>query len=78
MQSRAQAMEALLAVVALPLVLLAVNAMNVHFYARPHIFTLLLLAAAACRLPLVRELRHLPRPDEPSDWLGLEADERPN
>jgi hypothetical protein len=33
--------------VALPLVLLAVNAMNVHFYARPHIFTLLLLAAAA-------------------------------
>jgi MFS family permease len=38
----------------------------------------LLLAAAAWRLPLVRALRHLPRPDEPSDWLGLEADVRPN
>jgi MFS family permease len=37
----------------------------------------LLLAVAAWRLPLIRELRHLPRPDEPSDWLGLEADVRP-
>jgi len=38
----------------------------------------LLLAVAAWRLPLIRELRHLPKPDEPSDWLGLEADVRPN
>ncbi len=37
----------------------------------------LLLAVAAWRLPLIRELRQLPRPDEPSDWLGLEADVRP-
>ena len=37
----------------------------------------LLLAVAAWRLPLIRELRHLPRPDEPSEWLGLEADVRP-
>lgn len=33
--------------VALPLVLVAINAMNVHFYARPHIFTLLFLTLAA-------------------------------
>ncbi|MBL8324569.1 MAG: MFS transporter [Rubrivivax sp.] len=37
----------------------------------------LLLALAAWRLKLVRELRQLPRPDEPTDWLGLEADVRP-
>jgi MFS family permease len=37
----------------------------------------LLLAVAAWRLPLIRELRHLPRPDEPTDWLGIEADVRP-
>ncbi|MBI5720235.1 MAG: MFS transporter [Burkholderiales bacterium] len=37
----------------------------------------LLLAVAAWRLPLIRELRHLPRPDEPTEWLGLEADVRP-
>jgi len=37
----------------------------------------LLLAVVAWRLPLVRELRQLPRPDEPTDWLGLEADVRP-
>ncbi len=37
----------------------------------------LLLALVAWRLPLIRELRQLPRPDEPSDWLGLEADVRP-
>jgi predicted MFS family arabinose efflux permease len=38
----------------------------------------LLLAVAAWRLPLIRELRQLPRPDEPTDWLGLEADVRPS
>ncbi len=37
----------------------------------------LALAAAAWRLPLIRELRQLPRPEQPSDWLGLEADVRP-
>ena len=37
----------------------------------------LLLAVVAWRLPLIRELRQLPRPEEPSDWLGLEADVRP-
>ena len=37
----------------------------------------LLLAVLAWRLPLIRELRQLPRPDEPTDWLGLEADVRP-
>ncbi|MBL8345204.1 MAG: MFS transporter [Rubrivivax sp.] len=37
----------------------------------------LLLALVAWRLPLIRELRQLPRPDEPTDWLGLEADVRP-
>jgi MFS family permease len=37
----------------------------------------LLLALAAWRLPLIRELRQLPRPEEPTDWLGLEADVRP-
>jgi MFS family permease len=39
--------------------------------------TSLLLALVAWRLPLIRELRQLPRPDEPTDWLGLEADVRP-
>ena len=37
----------------------------------------LVLAVAAWRLPLIRHLRHLPRPDEPTDWLGMEADVRP-
>jgi MFS family permease len=37
----------------------------------------LLLAAVAWRLPLIRELRQLPRPDQPTDWIGLEADVRP-
>ena len=37
----------------------------------------LLLACVAWRLPLIRELRQLPRPDQPTDWLGLEADVRP-
>jgi len=37
----------------------------------------LLLALVAWRLPRIREQRDLPRPDEPTDWLGLEADVRP-
>lgn len=37
----------------------------------------LLLAAVSWRLALIRELRQLPRPDEPSDWIGFEADVRP-
>jgi hypothetical protein len=31
----------------------------------------------AWRLPLIRELRNLPQPEEVTDWLGLEADVRP-
>jgi MFS family permease len=34
------------------------------------------LALVAWRLPLIRELRQLPRPEQPSEWLGLEADVR--
>jgi MFS family permease len=37
----------------------------------------LALALAAWRVPLIRELRQLPKPDEPTEWLGLEADVRP-
>ncbi|MFO1269716.1 MAG: MFS transporter [Rubrivivax sp.] len=46
----------------------------------------LLLAAIAWRLPRIRQLRQLPRPDEPphgeaadapAAWLGAEADVRP-
>ncbi len=37
----------------------------------------LALAFVGWRLPLIRELRHLPRPEQPTDWLGLEADVRP-
>lgn len=37
----------------------------------------LLLVLVAWRLPLIRELRHLPEPERESDWLGLEADVRP-
>ncbi len=37
----------------------------------------LLLALVSWRLPLIRELRHLPEPERESDWLGLEADVRP-
>jgi MFS family permease len=36
-----------------------------------------LLVLVAWRLPLIRELRHLPEPERESDWLGLEADVRP-
>jgi MFS family permease len=35
------------------------------------------LALAAWRLPLIRQLRQLPQPEQPSEWLGLEADVRP-
>ena len=35
------------------------------------------LAVVAWRLPLIRELRQLPRPEQATDWLGLEADVRP-
>jgi MFS family permease len=35
------------------------------------------LVIAAWRLPLIRELRHLPEPERESEWLGLEADVRP-
>ena len=49
--------------VALPLVLLACNAMNVHFYARPHVFTLLLLTVAVWLVQRDRE-----RPD-PWIWI---------
>jgi len=37
----------------------------------------LALVLVAWRLPLIRELRHLPEPERESDWLGLEADVRP-
>ena len=37
----------------------------------------LLLVVVAWRLPLIRELKHLPEPEPESDWLGLEADVRP-
>jgi MFS family permease len=37
----------------------------------------LLLVLVAWRLPLIRELRHLPEAERESDWLGLEADVRP-
>jgi MFS family permease len=37
----------------------------------------LVLVLVAWRLPLIRELRHLPEPERESDWLGLEADVRP-
>ncbi len=36
-----------------------------------------LLVLVAWRLPLIRELRHLPEAERESDWLGLEADVRP-
>ncbi len=34
------------ALIAVPMILIAVNAANIHFYARPHLFTWLLLAVA--------------------------------
>ena len=37
----------------------------------------LLLVLVAWRLPLIRELKHLPEAERESEWLGLEADVRP-
>jgi predicted MFS family arabinose efflux permease len=37
----------------------------------------MLLVMVAWRLPLIRELKHLPEPERESEWLGLEADVRP-
>ncbi len=37
----------------------------------------LLLVLVAWRLPLIRNLRHLPEAERESEWLGLEADVRP-
>ena len=38
----------------------------------------LLLMVVAWRLPRIRELKTLPEPERPTDWLGLEADVRPS
>ena len=38
----------------------------------------LLLVIVAWRLPLIRELKSLPEAERESEWLGLEADVRPN
>ena len=38
----------------------------------------LLLVVVAWRLPRIRELKTLPEPERPTDWLGLEADVRPS
>jgi len=35
------------------------------------------LVAVAWRMPLIRNLKHLPEPERESEWLGLEADVRP-
>jgi predicted MFS family arabinose efflux permease len=35
------------------------------------------LVLVAWRLPLIRELKSLPQPEQESDWLGIEADVRP-
>ena len=37
----------------------------------------LVLALAASRLDVIRNLKHLPRPEHESDWLGAEADVGP-
>lgn len=37
----------------------------------------LLLVLVSWRLPLIRELKHLPEAERESEWLGLEADVRP-
>jgi len=37
----------------------------------------MLLVVVAWRLPLIRNLKQLPEPERDSDWLGLEADVRP-
>jgi predicted MFS family arabinose efflux permease len=39
--------------------------------------TTLLLVVLAWRLPIIRDLRHLPEPERESEWVGLEADVRP-
>ena len=36
-----------------------------------------LLVVVAWRLPLIRELKALPQPEQESDWLGVEASVRP-
>ncbi len=36
-----------------------------------------LLVLVAWRMPMMRELRHLPEPDRESEWLGVEAEVRP-
>jgi len=36
-----------------------------------------LLVAVAWRLPMIRELKSLPQPENDADWLGVEADVRP-
>ena len=38
----------------------------------------LLLVVVAWRLPRIRELKTLPEPERPTDWLGLGADVRPS
>ena len=35
------------------------------------------LVLVAWRLPMIRELRHLPEPERESEWLGVEAEVRP-
>ena len=37
----------------------------------------LLLAAVAWQLPVIRDVKVLPKPDDPDDWIGAEADVRP-
>ena len=37
----------------------------------------LLLASVAWRMPVIRQVRELPRPECADDWLGVEADVRP-
>jgi MFS family permease len=37
----------------------------------------LVLVLVAWRLPVIRELKELPEPEQESEWLGLEADVRP-
>jgi len=37
----------------------------------------LLLAVAAMRLGVIRNLKSLPEPEHESEWLGAEADVRP-
>jgi MFS family permease len=39
--------------------------------------TSLLLVVVAWRLPLIRSLRQLPVPEQPTDWIGLETEVRP-